>query len=440
MRADLHRPRYLSNKATPRVGYRRIGQLGTDAFVADLNGKNERKITPADPPLDIRSASWSPDGKSITYVIRNRSSEGASWYVAEIPIAGSKQKVIVKPRKTQIVMIAWLPDYSGLIMSAMDPAKTVAQLSLVSYPSGEERHLTNDLNNYKEVSVTADSRTVVAQRMGALSQLWIAPRGDSSRARILSTAAGLSYHYVSWLPNNDLVFDAEENGVNDIWKTSIDGKTRERLTHQQGQNHSPAATTNGRYIVFVSTRGGSAQLWRMDADGNNIKQLTNSLTSIVEPKCTPDGKWVFYASHIDEEWKLLKTSIDGETIVPVVEGAVGYWSVAPNGELLAYSKLDQEKKTSQVTIVRLDGGQPVKSFDIDPDRSIEWLKDGSGLTYVGTDNRNIWVQLLSGGAPRQLTHLKPDLELINFAWSTDGKQLAYTRGTGTFDAVALTFK
>jgi Tol biopolymer transport system component/DNA-binding winged helix-turn-helix (wHTH) protein len=423
-----------------RMAYGRIGPSGNNGFVADLDGKNEQKITPADPPFYVQSAAWSPDSKSITYVIRTQSSEGMSWYVAEIAVGGSEQRVILKPRKTKIIMIVWLNDYSGLIMNAVDPEKGVTQLSFVSYPSGQEQRITRDLHNYKEISVTSDGRTVVAQRISSLSQLWIAPEGDSDRARLVLTSASPAYHYLSWLPNNDLIFDAEENGINDIWKLTADGRVRDALTDDEGQNFSPATTNDGKYIVFVSTRGGSSQLWRMNADGNNPTQLTNSSTAIYEPKCTPDGKWALYKTHIDGAWRLLKTPIEGGSVTRVVEAPIEYWSVSPSGELLAYSNLNQESKTSKITIVRLNGGGPVRSFNVEPDRSIEWLKDGSGITYVGADNRNIWLQLLSGGAPRQLTHLKPDLELINFAWSKDGSQLAYTRGTGTFDAVALTFK
>jgi hypothetical protein len=36
-------------------------------------------------------------------------------------------------------------------MSSVDPAKNVAQLSFVGYPDGQERGLTDDLNDYREL-------------------------------------------------------------------------------------------------------------------------------------------------------------------------------------------------------------------------------------------------------------------------------------------------
>src|SRR6185436_10392530 len=111
--------------------------------------------------------------------------------------------------------------------------------------------------------------TIVAQKMNSLSQLWIAPNGDPGAGKLLLTAAGDAYHYLSWTPDNQILFDLHENGIDDVWKVAADGSGRpERLTNQQGKNFGPSVTPDGRYIVFISTRSGNAQLWRMNADGN----------------------------------------------------------------------------------------------------------------------------------------------------------------------------
>src|SRR5437762_12833384 len=165
-------------------------------------------------------------------------------------------------------MIVWLADNSGLVMSAVDPETHVGQLSFVRYPDGEERRLTNDLNDYKEISVTADGRTIVAQKRESISQLWLAPIDDFNQGRVLATTTGLAYHYLSWTPDNHLVFDVEAGGTIDIWRMLTDGNGRERLTYQQGQNREPAATPDRRYAFFVSTRSASSQLWPLAADAN----------------------------------------------------------------------------------------------------------------------------------------------------------------------------
>jgi len=69
------------------------------------------------------------------------------------------------------------------------------------------------------------------------------------------------------------------------------------------------------------------------------------------------------------------------------------------------------------------------------DRPLRWTPDGRGVAYIdGATQRNIWVQPLDGGAPRQLTHFT-DRNVAAFAWSRDGTRLAVARATVTNDIV-----
>ena len=75
-----------------------------------------------------------------------------------------------------------------------------------------------------------------------------------------------------------------------------------------------------------------------------------------------------------------------------------------------------------------------------PDRSAPriqhggpWTPDGRGVAYAS--DGNLWVQALSGGAPRQLTRFTDGRPIESFAWSRDGQRLAITRSTVTNDIV-----
>jgi Tol biopolymer transport system component len=60
------------------------------------------------------------------------------------------------------------------------------------------------------------------------------------------------------------------------------------------------------------------------------------------------------------------------------------------------------------------------------------------VTYINTRNdiSNIWRQPLDDSPPRRLTDFRAE-EIFNFAWSLDGKQLAYAQGTQTTDVVLI---
>jgi len=122
-----------------------------------------------------------------------------------------------------------------------------------------------------------------------------------------------------------------------------------------------------------------------------------------------------------------------------MEDSVDFWALSPNGNLLAYSYHDQEAKRTRIAIVPLAGGPPLARFDLDPCYLMRWTTDSSGLIYIAPDD-NIWIQPVTGGPPKQLTHFQQDLQLVSFAPSPDGKQIAYARGRNNWDAVALTVK
>jgi Tol biopolymer transport system component len=69
---------------------------------------------------------------------------------------------------------------------------------------------------------------------------------------------------------------------------------------------------------------------------------------------------------------------------------------------------------------------------------IQWSPDGKSILYSVNRNSisNVWSQPIAGGAPKQETFFKESL-MTGFAWSSDGKMFAATRGTLMRDAVLI---
>lgn len=67
-------------------------------------------------------------------------------------------------------------------------------------------------------------------------------------------------------------------------------------------------------------------------------------------------------------------------------------------------------------------------------RRMRWLPDRSGIVVKDAANMNLIVQPLDGTPAYQLTHFT-DRDILDFAWSHDGKRLAITRATTTNDIV-----
>ncbi len=116
-------------------------------------------------------------------------------------------------------------------------------------------------------------------------------------------------------------------------------------------------------------------------------------------------------------------------------------AISPDGKLIACYYLDE--RTTKIVLIPFEGGEPSKTFDVSlPPGSfpngVRWTHDGRALTYVVNRGgvSNIWIQLLDGSPPRQLTDFKAD-RIFSFDWSPDGKWLALSRGPEQRDVVLM---
>jgi Tol biopolymer transport system component len=106
-------------------------------------------------------------------------------------------------------------------------------------------------------------------------------------------------------------------------------------------------------------------------------------------------------------------------------------AVSPNGRRVLFVS----SKPTICTLCDLPDCTNVKQLAL---KSWRWAPDSQGVAYINQqDGRNLWEQPLDGGPPHALTHF-PDAQILDFAWSPDGKRLALSRGRRSDDIVLLT--
>ena len=405
-------------------------------MIANADGTNERKlIAYKNPPEAIISPAWSPDGKRIAYVLNNSESNDATIFEAQV--ADGVTKPLTAQRWLRASRVAWLADGSGLLMLATPGQSFVGQIWHLSYPEGEAHRLTNDLNDYRGMSLSADSGTLAVVKLETQASIWIAPVGDVSRARPVTSGSGKADLSLDWTPDGRIVYHSNASGTDDIWITGADGGNPKQLTSNARINQSPAVSPDGRYIVFHSDRTGVPHLWRMNIDGSDQRQLTNGASGEHVAQFSPDGRWIVYSTSFGKStvWKI---PADGGEPVQLTDKISRVPTISPDGKLVAYFYRD-ENAPWRFAVAPLEGGAPLRTSDIEGvPRDLNWTPDGRALAHTDTRSgvSNIFAQPLDGGKPVQLTDFKAD-RIFSFAYSRDGKELALSRGTVSNDVVLI---
>ena len=374
--------------------------------------------------ISTDGASWSPDGKVIAV---------GSWdSVVAVNVRDGKETMFSsKQWLGGVGEVAWLPGGSGLALSAYDQ-EAHFQIWYLAYPSGENRRVTNDTNDYYGVSITADGKALVTVSTKSSTHLWMISQGEWSHARQINPGTSeLDGQFgFSWMPDGRILYTSQPGGKSNLWVMDQDGSNPREfpLAALVPLGVGVSACPDGRHIVFQS-KG----IARVDADGGNLKQLTTSAADHTDffPRCSPDGQWVVYRSRRAGQGALWKIPIDGGTPVQMRDKPTLWFSISPDGKWIACNGRDDPHQPMKLIVLPMQGGPPSKTFDAPPGMglgSVDWAPDGRSLTFAASQKgvSNVWTQPLAGGPPKQLTDFETDV-ILSLAWSPDGKHLAFVR-------------
>ena len=429
LRDDIYSSIALSQ--TNQLAFGRRNSEGKYQYViADADGVELRVLT--ERRVDL--AAWSPDGKVIAYSQGNAGTGGDTMSLNEVRVNDGSHKEIAERRWNHVGNKSWLPDATGLLVSAREQKSNINQLWFVAYPSGQARLLSNNLDNFHRTSLTRDGNIMVAEQIAAVSDVWSCPVAQPTGAKKIG-AWGMSG--LGLLADERVVYSSVQSGeTGKICVMNSDGTERKQLTSGDGHDTSCVASPDGRYIVFASNRSGNFEIWRMNVDGGNLIQLTASAGSNM-PSTSPDSRWVIYQSPADG--RLYRISIEGGETVPVGSKAVGASAVSPDGKHIAY--ICQVKDSWEIAINSFEGS-PIMQLVVGArslnNTSVKWSPDGKAVLYVDNADGvgNVWMRRLDGETAKQLTDFKAD-GLFRFDISSDGKNLVCARGGWKHDAFLI---
>ena len=432
-----------------RILFVRYGEPAQIISAKASDGSDEQVILSgrADGPnmTNFRDPQYSADGRSV-YYIKYESNEGVeTWSLEEMTLQDGKiRAVFTQPER--ISELAVLPNSSGLIVTAVDPASNLQQVFYLSLPDGKKTRLTNDLFVYFGVSVDRQGRNIVASQRSNEQRVWVGDVDSLSNIKALNQDLNAN-ESVDWTPDGRIVYDGYENNISHIWISDADGKNLQKLTSTETDDTEPRVSGDGRFIVFTSKRSGRSQVWRMDVNGGDQTLLANVSGVTQAPRFTADGQTVVFEWIHDRDRVLASIPVTGgevrqvERLNEIPANYLYYWSVSPNGRMLAHTIWDAREGRMKVEVKPTDSSDSPRVLNIWPSLVFSWAPDSKQIIYR---ERQIGYQPESeirkidpvSGKSSQLVSTAPEY-VVDFSYSRDGKKVALVRGKSTSNAVIL---
>jgi len=373
---------------------------------------------------------WSPDGRVLAAA---PTAVKRSFDLGWIDVATGE--VIPKVRHGDALSsLEWIPQTSHLVAAVDVPDR--GRILRVSYPTGSVQEI--DSGRPYESVWPVGSDTFVATLGIYRSTLWIYDLETKSAALISKGRTVDGARGIGWVSSNRIVFTSEasvDTERSSLWTADAQGSNRRRLTHPpEGFGHTfPAASPDGRYIVFVEGRGKQTRIMRVGVDGGNPVVLSSG-TGYTLARVTPDGRAVIFGRELAGEGAALEVPLTGGTPVERVRDC-HFNDIDRRGQWLACcSGPDDAVMESKRPV---DGGKPAWVGYLKASFPMQFTPSSGGLAFVPRGRTNISVQHFKSATPTPLVDFHSDM-IANFAFSPDGRRIALAR-FGTYrDAVLLT--
>ena len=405
--------------------------LSSQLFVANADGGQERVLAsqgasspwislvapwrPSIPPA------WSPDGRLIALAAAGPMG-GQIVFVDSG--TGSVQNITV--RNGTMDGVIWL-DARSLVLNYPAQLGAPNQLIRQPYPAGPPSRLTNDPNDYVGVSLSGDRRRLVTVRRDARTDLWVGDGGATTGADVVQRVPSpMGVDRVAWAGDR-LLYSGIVGGKPAILKVTPGQNTPEDVVLEA---LAPAATSDGRTIVFVSSTDNTLDLWTADANGRRKTRLVPSVTAN-NLAVTRDDRFVLFTSLLGARcrfgWCRLKAARPRSSPMASTRPCHRMADRSPSSR--------RSTALPSLLVCSLPGCSSPRPIGAAQFRHAGLLDSRTVAASPTRSDGNLWVQPLNGGAPRQLTRFTDGRPIRSFAWSRDGQRLAITRSTVTNDIV-----
>jgi len=451
-------------------------------LVLDLDSGKEKELASVKRPEQLAGEpSWSPDGKRIAVFAVTQAPVKSTLVMFDAE-TGARKDFFSKPDAI-LVECAWLPDGTGLVTAGTIVNEGLrSQVFVITYPGAEVRRVTNDFDEYSQVSAAAGERgAIAAVRISQISNLYLADPADGTTRRLTSATSPEHSAFGLEVDDEGVVFPAVNDHRMGIARIPFAGGEPKRIS--AGTGHATQVWARADRIAFQRYDEGEQHIWRVNPDGSGLAQVTNG-TGEVMLDFSPDGELISFARGDSAVSVWVVPYAGGEPKQISSKAIFGAGAFTRDGKNVVVGEFDTDEKgliSFVVHIVSIDGHDvahfPQPPFVIDPNegpnqdwtfihrddpaRNIftfkidgstkqlthftdgrladhEWSRDLKRIAVVRRDavGENLWIVDADGRDPRQLTHFD-DLDIVQIEWTRDSQRIAIRAGTQSRDVVLI---
>ena len=379
--------------------------------------------------LNGSAPSWSGDGKLIAVPQYELDKEGLSNVLIFTP-QGEEVSSFSFP--FLVDGIAWLPDASGMFLAARSRENNFRrQIKFQPYPSGTVQNVTNDLNEYKNITVSADGKTLATIQVQQSSAIYAgtAPAkwpGDINTSNTALTTGQDEGGYLQWGTDGKIYFSDNDFRA---FRMNPDGSARARVPDHDTSGTYPISC-GPNAVVFANITNNMLNLFRQDLTTGEIKQLTSEKDT-EWPTCTRDGKTVYYNDYLEGP-SLKRISTAGGTPEILASNVNLGVALSPDDKRIAFGFVTNTAGQHQnlIQIEDVDGGNKLSLSSAGVVLRPEWAPDGKALIVDRSTagGSNLFYQPLDGSQATQITHVDSEPHFVSaYSFSPDGKQIAIGR-------------
>ena len=388
----------------------------------------------------VSAAAVSPDGKYISYVLRE--TEGNSLWLQQVGTASSV--LLLPPVKAQFYAMTFTPDGSHIVYNLFGGDNSDPQFFRIPSLGGVSERMPNVGASYIAFS-PAGKDIAYAQSDSAERQnyLMIADADGGNKRQIAAKSYPNTFEtevpVVSWTPDGKTIVCLVNNADAEATYSSIvgidvaDGSERPLSDQRWYDVFSIRWSRGGGFLVSASRKiSASNQVRLLSYPDGEIRQITNDLSSYNALSATADGSaFISIQTNTSSGIYVGGTGADADEFKEIVSETGGLNPVvwAPNGKVVFRSNKDG---VSNLWTVDADGSgwrQLTKDAQVDgrhlcmpPDR--RYIVFGSWRS----GKSNIWRVDADGGNLTQLTNGEGELYP---SCSPDNRTVVYQRGFST---------